>query len=343
MADTGYGNTQDEVEKARSELLPGTTNGPTNKSCPNPPMYHASQADPYSRNAGIGDIYARGYGDVDADRAELFAGHQRTQPRCRFDDDNPTDMTVEEEEESVEGIKKDTRNLKQESVQSTRNALKIARQAEETAQNTLLKLGDQSEKIANTEHHLDLAKGSHNRTEDKTSETEKLNQSIFRPRFTFNKEKKRQKEEQRVLNRHELERLEREKAKMDVRDTRDRLGRAGSYGRGIVGGEDVDNYGSVESGIAPGPPNISPEQRQARQTARAKYQFEATQSDDELEDELDENLDEIHDVAKRLKGLAEASGQELDAQNPRLGRISNNADKLDAKVMRTTGRLKRIK
>ncbi|CAE6469577.1 unnamed protein product [Rhizoctonia solani] len=57
----------------------------------------------------------------------------------------------------------------------------------------------------------------------------------------------------------------------------------------------------------------------------------------------DDNLDEIHDVAKRLKGLAEASGQELDTQNPRLGRISNSADRLDAKVVQTTGRLKRIK
>ncbi|KAH7335142.1 hypothetical protein B0J17DRAFT_668848 [Rhizoctonia solani] len=320
------GYSKNESDKARSELFSGRTNRPVETSNLHPSSYE-SRTDQYSRNARVGDKYSRGYGDVDTDRAELFAA----------------EMNSEEEEEAVEGIKQDTRKLKQESVQSTRNALRIARQVEETAQNTLLKLGDQSEKIANTERHLDLAKGSHNRAEDKTSETEKLNQSIFRPRFTFNKEAKRRKEEQRVLDRHELERLEREKAATDIRETRDRLGRAGSYGRSVIGGGDVDTYGGGEEDIVTGPPKLSHEQQQARQTARARYQFEVTASDDELEDELDDNLDEIHDVAKRLKGLAEASGQELDSQNPRLGRISSNADKLDAKIVRTTGRLKRIK
>ncbi|CAE6507568.1 unnamed protein product [Rhizoctonia solani] len=275
-----------ENDKARSELCSGSAHRPVDTSSLHPRPNHEPQLEQYSRNTGIGDIHSRGYADVDADRAELFAGRQPTQAQGGFDDDESMRMNPEEEEEAVEGIKQDTRNLKQESVQSTRNALRIARQAEETAQNTLLKLGDQSEKIANTERHLDLAKGSHNRAEDKTSETEKLNQSIFRPRFGFNKEAKRRKQEQKVLDRHELERLEREKAAMDVQETRDRLERAGSYGRGVVRDDDIDTYGNGEEGIVTGPPKLSPEQQQARQAARAKYQFEATESDDELEDEL---------------------------------------------------------
>ena len=50
----------------------------------------------------------------------------------------------EENEEDVEGIKQQIRATKQESVNSTRNALRLAREAEETARGTLLKLGDQS-------------------------------------------------------------------------------------------------------------------------------------------------------------------------------------------------------
>ena len=50
----------------------------------------------------------------------------------------------EENEEDVEGIKQQLRFTKQESVNSTRNALRLAREAEETARNTLGKLGDQS-------------------------------------------------------------------------------------------------------------------------------------------------------------------------------------------------------
>ena len=57
----------------------------------------------------------------------------------------------------------------------------------------------------------------------------------------------------------------------------------------------------------------------------------------------DDNLDEIHDVAKRLKALATASGQEVDAQNTRLTKISGQTDQLDTKIVRATDRLKRIK
>lgn len=49
-----------------------------------------------------------------------------------------------EEDEEVEGIKQQMRFVKQESLASTRNAVRIAREAEETARATLDKLGDQS-------------------------------------------------------------------------------------------------------------------------------------------------------------------------------------------------------
>ncbi|CAE6428787.1 unnamed protein product [Rhizoctonia solani] len=365
----GYSNAYGDEDKARQELFARGSSRPADAASVNPPPSYRSnastynqsrdgdpyaspppqqqpiQGDRYARNANVGDKYSRGYGNVDNDRAELFAGRQPTQPRRRFDDDDngqPRQRTAEEEEEEVEGIKQETRQLKQESVQSTRNALRIAREAEETARNTLLKLGDQSEKIANTERHLDLAKGSTNRAEDKTDELKQLNRSIFRPVIVFNKDEKRRKQEQRIADRHEQERLERENAAVDVRDTQNRIGRAATYGQ-RSGGEGDDNYGEGEEGISSGRRNLPPEQQRARQNARARYQFEATASDDELEDELDDNLDEIHDVAKRLKALAVASGQELDTQNARLNKITNKTDQLDTKIVRATDRLKRIK
>ncbi|CAE6507581.1 unnamed protein product [Rhizoctonia solani] len=365
----GYSNAQGNEDKARQELFARGSNRPADAASVNPPPSYRSNAsvynqsrdgdpyaspsyqqpppvqnDRYARNAAVGDKYSRGYGNVDNDRAELFSGRQPTQPRRRYDDDEngqPRDRTAEEEEEEVEAIKQDTRQLKQESVQSTRNALRIAREAEETARNTLLKLGDQSEKIANTERHLDLAKGSTNRAEDKTDELKQLNRSIFRPVIVFNKDEKRRKQEQRIADRHEQERDERENAAVDVRDSHNRIGRAATYGQ--RSGEGDDNYGEGEEGISSGRRNLAPEQQRARQTARARYQFEATASDDELEDELDDNLDEIHDVAKRLKALAVASGQELDTQNARLNKITNKTDQLDTKIVRATDRLKRIK
>ncbi|KAF8686756.1 hypothetical protein RHS04_00019 [Rhizoctonia solani] len=367
----GYTNSRGDEDKSRQELFAGASNRPADAASIGPPpsyrsnasVYNQSrdgdpyasssyqkptvQTDRYARNANVGDKYSRGYADVDNDRAELFAGRQPTQPRRRFDDDDngqQRQLTAEEEDEEIEGIKQDTRQLKQESVQSTRNALRIAREAEETARNTLLKLGDQSEKIANTERHLDLAKGSTNRAEDKTDELKQLNRSIFRPVIVFNKDEKRRKQEQRIADRHEQERFERENAAVDVRDSHNRIGRAATYGQRSGDGGD-DNYGEDAEGISSGRRNLPPEQQRARQAARSRYQFEATASDDELEDELGkyDNLDEIHDVAKRLKALAVASGQELDAQNARLNKITNKTDQLDTKIVRATDRLKRIK
>ena len=48
------------------------------------------------------------------------------------------------EEEEIQAIKFQIRNTKQESLSSTRNALRLARETEETATNTMVKLGEQS-------------------------------------------------------------------------------------------------------------------------------------------------------------------------------------------------------
>ncbi|KAB5594806.1 Protein transport protein SEC9 [Ceratobasidium theobromae] len=288
---------------------------------------HYFQNDRYARNAGIGDRYSRGYGNVDQDRAELFAGHR---PH------DQADMTAEEEEEEIQTVKQDTKRLKEESVQSTRGALRIAHEAEEPARNVLLKLVDQSEKIANVERHFDRAKGSANRAQDKTDENEQLNRSIFRPTFAFSKQAKRLKEERRIADGHEHH----DKVAFDVCATRSHIGMADANGKQPFR---ETEYLHGEGGGAQGGQSSTPEQQRACRAARAKYQFEATASDDDLEDELDDNLDEIHGVVRGLKGFAEVLGQELDGQNPRLQRISNNADRLDSDIERTTGRLGRIK
>ena len=109
--------------------------------------------DRYVRQNAVGDPYSRGRGDIDQDRNELFSGYNpQKQGSGRFFNDGPaggpprrgTPPPGEENEEDVEGIKQDMRFLKQDSVNSTRNALRLAREAEETARNTVTKLGSQS-------------------------------------------------------------------------------------------------------------------------------------------------------------------------------------------------------
>lgn len=120
----------------------------------------AAGGDRYARQNAVGDVYSRGQANIDQDRNELFSGY-RPPPggwSGRFFDDGPragagmggrpgrrgTPPPGEEGEEYVEGIKQDLRYMKQDSVNSTRNALRLAREAEETARNTVSKLGSQS-------------------------------------------------------------------------------------------------------------------------------------------------------------------------------------------------------
>lgn len=85
---------------------------------------------------------------LDRARGELFAGYNPEKAGSgRFFDGPGTGREPppgEENDEDVEGIKQQTKFLKQESVNSTRNALRMAREAEETARGTLGRLGDQS-------------------------------------------------------------------------------------------------------------------------------------------------------------------------------------------------------
>ncbi|VDB99670.1 unnamed protein product [Peniophora sp. CBMAI 1063] len=266
------------------------------------------------------------------DRSELFAGYnpQKAQPN-RFNEGPSLGREPppgEENDEDVEGIKKQTRWVKQESVNSTRNALRMAREAEETARGTLGRLGDQSEKLANTERHLDVAKTHSQRADDKTDELKQLNRSIFRPVITFNKDAKRAAKEAEIQRRYEEDRDQRERTMVEVRESQNRIGRAGGF--------------DDEEGIG-GRRGLTETQLKMRKDQRKRYQFEETASDDELEDELDDNLNEIGDVAKRLKNLGMAMGQELDQQNSRIDRLGDKAGGLDQRLFSTTERLKRIK
>jgi hypothetical protein len=76
-----------------------------------------------------------------------------------------------------------------------------------------------------------------------------------------------------------------------------------------------------------------------RKAQRSRFQFEGTNSDDEIEDELDDNLNEISDMTKRLKALGTSMGQELGTQNERIDRISDKATKADMQMFRNTERV----
>lgn len=131
------------VEGDSNSTLTGSSRSATTVGVPSTDAVR----DRYHRNNAV-DIYSRGQGNLDSDRSELFSGYNPEKAASnRFAHEGPTlrePEPGEENEEDVEAIKQQTKFVKQDSVNSTRNALRMAREAEETARGTINRLGSQS-------------------------------------------------------------------------------------------------------------------------------------------------------------------------------------------------------
>lgn len=122
----------------------------------------------------------------------------------------------EEEEEDIAATKQQIRFIKQEDVSSTRNALRIAAQAEESGMNTLARIGAQGERIHNTEKNLDLTSNNNRMAEEKARELKTLNRSMFAVHVSnpFTAGSRAEKRDLDVLERHHLEREQREATRL---------------------------------------------------------------------------------------------------------------------------------
>ncbi|CAL3968727.1 unnamed protein product [Diplocarpon coronariae] len=231
----------------------------------------------------------------------------------------------EEEEEDVAATKQQIRFMKQEDVSSTRNALRIAAQAEETGRATLARLGAQGERIHNTEKNLDLA-ANHNRVaEEKAKELKTLNKSMFAVHVSnpFTASSRRAARDEEILEKHRMEREERDNTRAAAFGTQQRMERAFKE-------------------LQPGDVGYRAPQTKASLAERSKYQFEADSEDDEMENEIDSNLDALGHAAGRLNALARATGREVDEQNKHIDNIINKSDRVDDQIRMNRARLDRI-
>lgn len=144
--------------------------------------------------------------------------------------------------------------------------------------------------------------------------------------MTFNKQAKRDAEEARLLARHIEEKNDREDARKQAYDSRMRVE------QGFKEAERSNRFGKSKAEQPTG---------RAKWEQGGRYQFEATNSDDEIEQELDQNLDEIAAITGRLKILATTAGKEIDSQNKHLDKISGKVDTLDDKIVMNTNYLNR--
>ncbi|KAI7870751.1 hypothetical protein BDF14DRAFT_1769109 [Spinellus fusiger] len=231
-----------------------------------------------------------------------------------------------EDEQEIAGMKQQIRNIKQDSLASTRNALQKIHEAEKVAANTMNSLGQQSTQIANVDRNLDLSKAYSDRASAQASELKQLNRSIFIPVVTnpFTKKSKERKDLENRRKDHSEHMEERE----DIRRF--------EY-------ESQARVEEVQRQTQRGPGSNGGYRRGRSEADKRRYQFEADEEDDALEDELDENLDLLGDATSRLKNMALSMNTELDSQNKQLNKLTKKVDPLSEKLVMTTHKLNSTK
>ncbi|KAF3933991.1 hypothetical protein ABW19_dt0209391 [Dactylella cylindrospora] len=273
-----------------------------------------------------GDPYAGGYSSGRGGYGAGTGGYGAADgydPNDPYSTGNSRQMTAEqEEEEDADALKQQIRFTKQESVASTRNALRAAARAEEVGRDTLTRLGEQGEKLHDTELNIELAKNHGVVAEGQAKKLKSLNRSMFAVHVSnpVGAAARADREEQAILARHQEQRAERE-----------RIQRAGLQGRQMVAG-----------GLQPMNQGPAGQRKKMSLAEKAKYQFEADEEDDQMEDEIDDNLQQLSLAAGRLKGLAQATSQVVDDQKKTIDRLNDNTQAVDDQIAKNSHKLKKF-
>ncbi|KAG0168162.1 Protein transport protein S9 plasma membrane t-SNARE [Apophysomyces sp. BC1034] len=227
----------------------------------------------------------------------------------------------EDEDQEVSGLKQQIRNVKNDTLASTRNALQKIHETEQTAGNTMTMLGQQSTQLANVDRNLDLSKAYSDRAASQASELKQLNRSIFIPviKNPFTKGSRERKELESRRQDHAEHMQERDNIRQFEYESQARVEAAQRQNERVA----------ANSGY-----------RRGRSEAdRRKYQFEEDEEDDAIEDEIDQNLDLLGGATARLRNMALTMNSELDSQNKQLDKVSKKVDPLSEKLVMTTHKL----
>lgn len=232
------------------------------------------------------------------------------------------------EDEDVEYVKREIRQTKQESVESTRRALEVAREAELSGTNALGMLGNQGERLGGTAKTVALGNVQARTGDRNADELIRLNRSIFIPNISnpFNSRRRNQLKEQRLRSERAMDELESQELEMKQREADRRIAE-----------------GLTAAGPSYSETVLRQRVRMNRDNPERKmYQFEADSDDDALEDELGGNLDEISSATNRLHNLSLKIQEEVDDQNVRIDHMGNRVDALDMSLLKSTAKMSSI-
>lgn len=200
--------------------------------------------------------------------------------------------------------------MKRDDVSSLQRSNQIALAALETARGTAARLGEQEERLRNTEKNLDIANFHHKIAVDKTRELKTLNRSMFAVHVSnpFTKGKREAQLEQAVLDRHREERDISEGTRRDAFLAAQQTER------------DFKEAEALGLRRAPAPDS------EAAKARRKQLMFDENDSEEEqMEKDIDEGLDQMSHNVGQLRKFAEVQGTMVERS---IGVI----DRLDPKV-----------
>ncbi|KAG2218442.1 hypothetical protein INT45_003629 [Circinella minor] len=258
---------------------------------------------------------------------------QHSRYRSEYDNDNDTREDLyastrfadEEGERQVDDLKQNIRNIKQDTLDSTRNALQTIYATQETGGQTLATLNEQAGQIANVDRDLGTVKEEAIDAAQKTKYLKRLNRSIFIPAWKnpFNK-KARERQKMELEQQTHMDALkDRDDARQFEYQSQARMDRA----------QQRMNNNNASSSTA----------NTRSQTDRNRYQFEADAEDNAMEDEIDNNLGLLSTATTNLKQMANTMGEEIDSQNKHLEKVVDKVNPVNQRIFSTTQQLNKIK
>ncbi|GMM46383.1 Sec9 protein [Pichia kluyveri] len=277
--------------------------------------------DPYGPSAEVQD--EQEYNTEDMDLNAYDPVQQQSQP---YDEDEFEDEELDEDEEELNRIQRQTKDVREDTVNLSRTLVDNLGQANVTATNTLGVLGNQREKIYEMENNIGTMKVQQRFVDDHVKELEHYNRSLFHIKVNnpFTRNSRRRAKDQAFLAMRQEDRANKDKLNNDLYQSQ----------RAIMDQLKNDNVKS----------ELQQKYDYDRRVKEAsKYLTKDHDEEDErMEAEIAANVEHAQKLAANLKNKAQLMNSEIQQQNQDLRQVSENVDHMDDKIVMTTRRIRGI-
>lgn len=241
------------------------------------------------------------------------------------------EQEVDSEEEEVNRIVRQTKDVRGATVESSHNILTNLRQADESATNTMGALGSQREKMYAMERNVNMMDTQQRFLDDHVKDLEHYNRGLFHIKASnpFTRSSRKKAAERKFMLQRQTD-----------RERDDQLnGKLHKSQRAIIGkmGDEDKEQGERETKYQ------EKEDYDKRVKAASKYLTgEHDSEDEEMEVQYSRNVDEAQKLASNLHEKANVIAQEITSQNKNLEELSEKVNKVDDKMVLTTSRIRGI-